>query len=59
MGICLVQCIRRWEGQESGVFAKTQKKSLEIIAPGTIIIIAHIQVLFSAFYFCLIVTSLP
>ena len=34
VGVCLVQCIRRWEGQESGVLAKTQKKSLEIIAPG-------------------------
>lgn len=33
------------------VFAKTRKKSLEIIAAG-IIIIVHVQVLFAAFLFC-------
>ena len=37
----------KWRG-----FAKTQKNSLEVITPGTLVIIAHIQVLFSIFVLC-------
>ena len=37
----------KWRG-----IAKTQKKSLEVITPGTLVIIAHIQVPFSVFVLC-------